>query len=624
MLKTQSSVMAEISGHRNRVNHPRSSNPRLRPSGSTSRGSSFESRNMTATDAEQPRQDGGGRPIGMKAFQALFDRLDQVTGTRAKVSALVNHFQTVPAADAAWALSLLLGQRRRRMITGRRLREILQEQSGLPQWLIDDCHGQVGDSAETISLLWPAVRQTLGEIPTDLGESVETRPLHWWMESLLPELNRHPDEQQAEAVLRLWCQVPEPLHFIVNKLLTGGFRVGVSKGLISRAVAEAFSIDESLVVQRLMGGFEPSAQAFSRLTAPAGSDESRSSAAPYPFFLASPLDPERLTGDPPEDWLLEWKWDGIRGQLIHRGTGVYLWSRGEELVNESFPELVSVGEALPDGTALDGEIICWEEGSAVPLGFDTLQRRLGRKTVGKTLKRECPICFIAYDLLEANGADIRDQPLKQRRQQLTALLEQVSHSERWRLSTSIGWSLGRWAELDAERQRAIAQRAKGLMLKHLDSPYLAGRRRGHWWKHKLEPMTLDAVLLYAQAGSGRRANLFTDYTFGLWNDEDPPQLVSFAKAYSGLNDAEILELDRWIRRNTVQRFGPARSVSCEQVFEIGFEGIHRSRRHKSGLAVRFPRILRWRRDKPAEEADRLDTALNLIHDGWRTEARREP
>ncbi|AII45172.1 hypothetical protein KR49_01665 [Synechococcus sp. KORDI-49] len=551
----------------------------------------------------------------MQAFQVLFDRLDQVTGTRAKVTALVNHFRTVPPADAAWALSLLLGKRRRRMITGRRLREILQEQSGMPQWLIDDCHGQVGDSAETISLLWPAVRQTLGDEQAFRGESLETRPLHWWMESLLPELSRQQDEQQAEAVLKLWCQVPEPLHFIVNKLLTGGFRVGVSTGLISRAVAEAFSLDESLVVQRLMGGFEPSAQAFSRLTAPAGSEESRSSAAPYPFFLASPLDPERLSGEPAEHWLLEWKWDGIRGQLIHRGTGVYLWSRGEELVNDSFPELVTVGDALPDGTALDGEIICWNEGAAAPLGFDTLQRRLGRKTVGTTLKRECPMRFIAYDLLELDGADIRDQPLRQRRQQLSAVLEQVSHPERWRLTASVGWSLESWAELDAERQRAVAQRAEGLMLKRLDSPYLTGRRRGHWWKHKLEPMTLDAVLLYAQAGSGRRANLFTDYTFGLWNDEDPPQLVSFAKAYSGLDDAEILELDRWIRRNTVQRFGPARSVNCELVFEIGFEGIHPSRRHKSGLAVRFPRILRWRRDKPAGEADRLDAALNLIRDG---------
>ena len=308
-------------------------------------------------------------------------------------------------------------------------------------------------------------------------------------------------------------------------------------------------------------------------------------------------------------------WDGIRGQLIHRGTGVYLWSRGEELVNDSFPELVTVGGALPDGTALDGEIICWQEGAAVPLGFDTLQRRLGRKTVGNTLKRECPMRFIAYDLLELNGADIRDQPLRRRRQELMAMLEQVSHPERWRLTASDGWPLESWAELNAERQQAVAQRAEGLMLKRLDSPYLAGRRRGHWWKHKLEPMTLDAVLLYAQAGSGRRANLFTDYTFGLWNDEDPPQLVSFAKAYSGLNDAEILELDRWIRRNTVQRFGPARSVNCELVFEIGFEGIHPSRRHKSGLAVRFPRILRWRRDKPAEEADRLDAALSLINDG---------
>ncbi|MEC8215078.1 MAG: ATP-dependent DNA ligase [Cyanobacteriota bacterium] len=548
----------------------------------------------------------------MQAFQALFDRLDQLTGTNAKVTALAEHFRSVPADDAAWALTLLLGKRRRRLITGRRLREVLQERTGLPEWLIADCHGQVGDSAETLSLLWPEVRDRLKPIESDLPTAITDQPLHWWMTTLLPHISNLQGDDQADAVLALWQRLPEGQHFIVNKLLTGGFRVGVSTGLISRSVAQAFELEESLIVQRLMGGFDPTGEAFHRLTALADAEEQRNSGAPYPFYLASPLEPDRLREEPPEHWQLEWKWDGIRGQLIHRGTGVYLWSRGEELVNDSFPELVEVGAALPDGSVLDGEIICWAEQDDAPLGFDVLQRRLGRKQVGATLRRECPMRFIAYDLLEHQGRDLRSEPLQQRRQRLDILLKHIDHPEQWRLAASPCWPLASWQGLDQERERARLRRAEGLMLKQIDSPYLAGRKRGHWWKHKLEPMTLDAVLLYAQAGSGRRANLFTDYTFGLWSESEEPQLVTFAKAYSGLNDAEILELDRWIRRNTLQRFGPARSVKTELVFEIGFEGIHPSKRHKSGLAVRFPRILRWRRDKPAAEADRLSTAQNLI------------
>ena len=550
----------------------------------------------------------------MEAFQALYDRLDRVTGTREKVAALVEHFRQNAPEDAAWALVLLLGKRRRRLITGRRLREILRDRCGLADWLIDDCHGQVGDSAETISLLWPAVMNDVAPVKEVLPAITTEQPLHWWMETLLPAISGLKDEEQSDAVLALWQAVPVEHHFMVNKLLTGGFRVGVSTGLISRAMAQAFELDESLIIQRLMGGFDPSAERFRQLTAPADSEERRSSGTPYPFFLASPLDPERLHDSKPGDWQVEWKWDGIRGQLIHRGSRVYLWSRGEELVNDSFPELVDVGSALPDGTVLDGEVICWQPDEATPLGFDQLQRRLGRKTVGATLRRECPMRFIAYDLLEDDGNDIRDRPLEERQQRLKALLDGMDHPEPWRLRRSSSWALASWSDLDAQRQQAREQRAEGLMLKRRSSPYLSGRKRGHWWKHKLDPMSLDAVLLYAQAGSGRRANLFTDYTFGLWTDGDEPQLVSFAKAYSGLNDTEILELDRWIRRNTLQRFGPTRSVKTELVFEIAFEGIHPSKRHKSGIAVRFPRIRRWRRDKSAEEADRLDAASQLIRE----------
>ena len=548
----------------------------------------------------------------MQAFQALFHHLDQVTGTRAKVSLLVEHFRSVPKADAAWSLALLLGKRRRRLITGRRLRSILEARGGIPEWLIAECHGQVGDSAETISLLWPAIRDKVDPVRSDLPKIQEQQPLHWWMESLLPSISGLKDDDEANAVLQLWQSVPEEQHFVINKLLTGGFRVGVSTGLISRAIAEAFNLDSELVVQRLMGGFEPRAENFQQLILPANEGEQRSKSTPYPFFLASPLEVHRLQDTTPDDWLVEWKWDGIRGQLIRRGDGTFLWSRGEELVNESFPELISIGEALPDGTVLDGEVICWKEEDPIPLGFDQLQRRLGRKQVGNLLKRECPMRFIAYDLLEHNGEDIRQDPISKRQQKLSELIRELKHPEQWRLQQSQHWPLKTWDELDQHRQRARRKQAEGVMLKHSTSPYLGGRKRGYWWKYKLDPMHLDAVLLYAQAGHGRRANLFTDYTFGLWSDAETPELVTFAKAYSGLDHAEILELDRWIRKNTLQRFGPTRSVQPEQVFELGFEGIHPSKRHKAGLAVRFPRILRWRRDKPAEESNCLSDAKRLM------------
>ena len=548
----------------------------------------------------------------MKAFQALFDQLDSIKSTRAKVSLLADYFRRVPSADSAWALSLLVGKRRRRLITGRRLRDILRDQGGMPEWLISDCYAQVGDSAETISLLWPAVKDQIKCCESILPNIHADHPLHWWMETLLPAIAGQEAATQSQAVLQLWRTIPESQHFIANKLLTGGFRVGVSTGFVSRAVAEAFELDEDLVVQRLMGGFIPSAANFEQLTATISTQEQHCSGKPYPFFLASPLDPAKLITTTPNKWMLEWKWDGIRGQLIQRGGSVYLWSRGEELVNDTFPEIVNLGTALPEGTVLDGELICWKENENQPLGFDQLQRRLGRKQVGKLLKQDCPVRFIAYDLLENEGKDCRHQPLHKRIQTLTKLINETNHKEKWRLMKSSSWRLDDLSSLDQQRQRAKTFKAEGLMLKHTDSAYLSGRKRGYWWKYKLEPMTLDAVLIYAQAGSGRRANLFTDYTFGLWNGEKDSKLVSFAKAYSGLNDTEIVELDKWIRKNTVERYGPTRAVKQELVFEIAFEGIHPSKRHKSGLAVRFPRILRWRRDKLGKDADQIKTAEKLI------------
>jgi len=413
-------------------------------------------------------------------------------------------------------------------------------------------------------------------------------------------------------VRQCWRSVPREWLLLVNKLLSGGFRVGVSTGLVTRALARSADLDEALVAHRLMGGFEPSAERFRALLAPPEHREDLA-ARPYPFFLASPVELQDLQSSSPQSWQLEWKWDGIRGQLIHRAGGCSLWSRGEELINEAFPELIELAEQLPPGTALDGEVIVWHRDADQPEPFASLQRRLGRKSPSKALQRQCPVAFVAYDLLERNCDDLRQQPLQARRQQLE-VLHASQHSEVWqRLKLPDTLQIQTWSELEPLREQARPQRVEGLMIKALNSPYLAGRKRGFWWKHKLEPFRLDAVLLYAQAGSGKRANLYTDYSFGLWNGNN--ELVTFAKAYSGLDNAEIRELDRWIRSHTTERFGPVRAVEPLQVFELAFEGIQLSKRHKCGLAVRFPRISRWRRDKPAAEADSLQSALALMEQG---------
>jgi len=554
----------------------------------------------------------------MRAFVTLIERLDHCRGTGERLEALVAYFNKADPIDAAWALQVLLAKRRRRLITGRRLRQICLAESTLPEWLWEECYSHVGDSAETIALLWPGDGAQAPEPPPT---SAAELPLHQWMEQLLPAAASLDGEEQGQAVRRLWQGLEAPQMLVANKLLTGGLRVGVAQGLVVRALARLSGLEESLLQHRLMGEFSPSAAAWNALLATAEQGQVVAS-RPYPFFLASPLETDPAAEAPlpgaPQDWLVEWKWDGIRGQLIHRHGGTFLWSRGEEIIQEAFPELLEAAAALPLGTVLDGEVLVWLPGAPHPAPFAQLQRRLGRRRPGRALLAECPVALIAYDLLEANGVDIREQPLSQRRCALEALLRQALQASpgpaAGRLKLSPALPLTRWEELEQQRQAAADHGAEGLMLKALGSPYLAGRRRGHWWKHKREPHRLDAVLLYAQAGSGRRANLFTDYTFALWNGDG--ELVTFAKAYSGLDDREILELDRWIRSHTSERFGPVRAVEPLQVFELAFEGLQRSGRHKSGIAVRFPRISRWRRDKSAAEADTLDAALALL-DGER-------
>jgi len=559
----------------------------------------------------------------MRRFAALYSALDASSGTRARVAALQAHFAACTPRDGAWALHVLLGKQGKRLITGRRLRQICLEGSPLPDWLFDDCYAHVGDSAETIALLWQQVSGDAAS-PDFLdaefqdAEPLAAEPLHHWMEQLLPAAAALEGAEQAQAVRRLWQGLNPAELLVANKLLTGGLRVGVGQGLVLRALSQLSELEEPLLQHRLMGGFRPTAEAYQALLAPVEASAAVPS-RPYPFFLASPLE------EPPSEeasaWLAEWKFDGIRGQLIRRAGEAFLWSRGEELINAAFPELIGASNALPDGTVLDGEILVWPPEAEQPAPFAQLQRRLGRKAPGNKLLAECPAAFVAYDLLEQDGDDWRQRPLSQRRAALEELLHKCPEATPTpaagllRLSPRL--PLEQWEQLEPLRQQASSTAAEGLMLKHLDSPYLAGRKRGHWWKHKRDPYTLDAVLLYAQAGSGRRANLFTDYTFGLWDRNtsetgEPARLVSFAKAYSGLDDGEITALDRWIRSHTTERFGPVRAVQPEQVFELAFEGLQRSSRHKSGIAVRFPRIVRWRRDKPAHEADTLASALALL------------
>ena len=401
-----------------------------------------------------------------------------------------------------------------------------------------------------------------------------------------------------------WSRLPRAEVFLLNKLLTGEFRVGVSHTLVVRAVAQRSGLPTAAIEHRLMGTWEPSAEAFAALIAP--DDPSGDPSRPYPFCLASPLDDPAASLGAREDWLVEWKWDGIRAQLIHRSGQVFLWSRGEELITPRFPEIVTAAKQLPQGTVLDGEVLAFEQGTPRP--FADLQRRIGRERRVQEVAIDVPVAFLGYDVLEDNGVDIRDIPLRERRRRLLALAADL-HVSPIRVSEEL--TAPTWESLAALREESRARGVEGMMLKRWSSVYRPGRKRGDWWKWKIAPHTIDAVLIYAQPGSGRRATLFTDYTFGVW---DRGTLVPVAKAYSGLTDEEIDELDRWIRRHTLERFGPVSAVEPTHVFELGFERIAPSTRHKSGVAVRFPRMLRWRRDKAAAEADTLETLRGFIED----------
>jgi DNA ligase-1 len=526
----------------------------------------------------------------MRGFADLFEALDTTTSINEKLAALIRYFGSAPAEDAAWAAYFLSGRRLKRIIGPATLREWLIAETGMPQWLLDETYAEVGDLAETIALL----------IDAPANDAPETLSLADWIERLL-SLRGMTSEQQRKAVAQWWKSVAAAERFLLNKLLTGELRVGVSSGLVERALAQLIGLPRPVIAHRLTGTWQPSAQFWAALTAPAG--EVVDTTRPYPFCLASPLEQDPSTLGAARDWFVEWKWDGIRAQVMRREQAVYIWSRGEELITERFPEIVQRALRLPVNTVIDGEVLAWRDGRVQ--SFADLQQRIGRKSLSAKIMANTPVRFLAYDLLEFGGEDVRARPLRERRALLDRLLQDFADT----FDASPLMLDHNWNELQTLRETSRERGVEGMMLKHSESMYAAGRQRGTWWKWKVDPYTFDGVLIYAEPGRGRRANLLTDYTFAVREGET---FVPVAKAYSGLTDSEIARVDRWIRQNTLERFGPVRSVRPQLVFEIAFEGIAASTRHKSGVAVRFPRIARWREDKPAAEANTLQDLRELL------------
>ncbi|MEM7106403.1 MAG: ATP-dependent DNA ligase [Bacteroidota bacterium] len=526
----------------------------------------------------------------MKDFVKLFNTIDQTTKTNAKVEALALYFKNASDADRIWTIAILSHRRPRRTVTTTLLRTWAAEYGNLPLWLFEESYHVVGDLAETIALV----------LPKPLKQS--NHPLSYWIE-YIKALKDVEEEEKKVAILQAWNSLGHEARFIFNKLITGGWRIGISQKLMVRALSKFTGIEENLLAHRLMGNWDPSSTSFDELVLSENPLDDISK--PYPFYLAYALEDEPVDLGQPEEWQAERKWDGIRGQIIIRKKEIFVWSRGEELITDKFPEFNSLVDALPEGTVLDGEILPFKDGKV--LSFNVLQTRIGRKNISKKTLETAPVVLVAYDLLEFEGQDIRHESMAERRKKLESLLDSYRH-ESLLLSPVVKFS--DWDVLKKEQKDSRAHNCEGLMLKRKDSPYKIGRKKGDWWKWKVEPLTIDAVMIYAMRGHGRRANLYTDYTFAVWNGDE---LVSFAKAYSGLKDTEFQEITRFVKQNTVERFGPVRSVKPELVFELAFEGINRSKRHKSGVALRFPRMKRWRKDKSASEANTLDDLLNLLN-----------
>jgi DNA ligase-1 len=571
--------------------------------------------------------------MSFKLFSNLVVSLGQTTKTNAKLALLQEYFTKAPDDDKVWTIALFTGRRPRRLVSGNLMGQWCMEITGLPGWMFTECYGMVGDLSETIALLLPrsenltkshadveGIPDTISNRHADEGGIPDIEPeflFHQRDQTLtlshllnqLNTLNGSPEEERKAFVLQCWQKFNTEERFVFNKLMSANFRVGVSANLPIQALAKAHSFTVAEVAHRISGKWDPATTSFAGLLLhpTLSTDNSK----PYPFYLAYPLEegPESLGNR--QEWQAEWKWDGIRGQVIKRNGEGFTWSRGEELITEKFPEFNRLFEVLPDGVCLDGEIISLPKDYAVtdnitPAPFAELQKRIGRKNLTKKILSEVPAGFVAYDLTEYQGQDVRNLPLSERRHLLEQIFSTIQDPA-FLLSPVVDFES--WDHLTQIRTLSREHGAEGLMLKRKSSPYGTGRRRGDWWKWKTDPMSIDAVMIYAQKGSGRRSNLYTDYTFAV---RDGERLVPFTKAYSGLTDKEFAQVDAFVKKNAIEKFGPVRTVKPELVFEIGFEGIAESKRHKSGVALRFPRMLRWRTDKTAAEINTLEDLKNML------------
>jgi len=530
---------------------------------------------------------------GLHQFAELVQVLGTSTKTTDKLEALVHYFSSAEDKDKVWVIALFSGRKPRRAVNSTQLVTWCVEVAGIPGWLFGESYHTVGDLAETIALLLP-------DTITEVGQPLK-KPLHFYIETF-SRIEKQDEAIKREFIIESWKYMNQSERFVFNKLITGAFRIGVSQKMMVNALAKFTSLEASVIAHRISGKWDPSTTTFAELLneSPAITDYSK----PYPFYLAYALDADPATLGDPEEWQVEWKWDGIRGQMIKRNNSLFVWSRGEELMTDKFPEYHSLKDVLPDGTVLDGEII--PSIDKKPLPFALLQTRIGRKNVTKKNLQETPITFFAYDLLEFNHEDWRAKPLHERRKQLEQIIDGVNTST---IILSPVVQFKEWNELAELRTRSREMGAEGFMIKRKSSPYQVGRKTGDWWKWKIEPLVIDCVMIYAEKGSGRRSNLYTAYTFAV---KDGEKLIPFTRAYSGLTDKEFNEVDSFVKRNAIEKFGPVRTVKPELVFEIAFEGIAASNRHKSGVALRFPRINRWRKDKKADEINTLEDLKKML------------
>ncbi len=542
--------------------------------------------------------------MSLKNFSELFVDLDSSNSTNNKIEFLKNYFLSNDPIDNSWAIYLLTGKSNKRFISGRYLKNLFSQIYEYPQWLIDTCYLKVGDSAEVITLL-------LKNKTNSRKKKLSNISLNELLSEIIPALSKLNEEEKNLEIKNLWETLPEDNHLIFNKILTGTFRVGVSIGLITKSISKLINIEEEIISHRLMGNFVPSIDSYEFLINKTINLQELNS-KPFPFLLANTIE-DKIFKNSINDFQFEWKYDGIRMQLIKRSGNVSLWTRGQELVNESFPELVEKMSHIKDDFVLDGELLVWNFKEQIAFDFSLLQKRINRKSPTRSIQKKYPIIFIAYDLLEINGKDIREIKLENRR------IELEKYFSKWQNKTENNISNifkicdlifpKNWTDALTYKEKSRENNTEGLIIKKKTSIYSFGRKKGIWWKYKVDPMQLDAVLIYAKGGSGRRAGLYTDYSFALWKDQE---LIKFASAYSGLTNIEIKELDKWIRKNTIEKFGPVRSLKPEMVFEISFEKIQISKRHKSGIAVRFPRITKWRKDKKINDADSIENAYELM------------